>query len=169
MINYSDVQIGGVNIIVEVDETKLGKRKYNRGHRVEGVWVIGGVERTMAKKIFFQEVQDRSYETIKRIFQLYIKPGSIIHTDGWAPYVKVCEELGFEHHVVNHKYNFKDPITGTHTNTIEGNNNGLKTLIKPRNRVEENINDWLFYFLWRRVYKGKFWCAFIDSLKEISY
>jgi hypothetical protein len=32
--------------IVEVDESKFGKRKYHRGHRVEGVWVIGGVERT---------------------------------------------------------------------------------------------------------------------------
>jgi hypothetical protein len=28
-------------IIVEVDETKLGKRKYYRGHRVVKVWVIG--------------------------------------------------------------------------------------------------------------------------------
>jgi hypothetical protein len=52
-IDYSDVQIGGEGIKVEVDETKLGKRKYHRGHRVEGVWVIGGVERTSGKKFFF--------------------------------------------------------------------------------------------------------------------
>jgi hypothetical protein len=37
-------KIGGPGIIIEVDESKFGRRKYNRGHRVEGVWVMGGVE-----------------------------------------------------------------------------------------------------------------------------
>jgi hypothetical protein len=41
MIYYSDIQMGGENIIVKVDETKLGKRKYNRGHRIEEELVIG--------------------------------------------------------------------------------------------------------------------------------
>ena len=44
--------IGGEGIIVEVDEAKFGKRKYYRGHRVEGSWIIGGVERTEEKKVF---------------------------------------------------------------------------------------------------------------------
>ena len=34
-------KIGGQGIIVEMDETQSGKRKYHRGHRVEGVWVVG--------------------------------------------------------------------------------------------------------------------------------
>ncbi|KAG1435618.1 hypothetical protein G6F56_013903 [Rhizopus delemar] len=29
---------------VQIDESKFGKRKYHRGHRVEGVWVLGLVE-----------------------------------------------------------------------------------------------------------------------------
>ncbi|KII64951.1 hypothetical protein RF11_08438 [Thelohanellus kitauei] len=35
-----------------VDERKLAKRKYHRGHLVEGVWVVAGIERTKEKKMF---------------------------------------------------------------------------------------------------------------------
>lgn len=41
------VQIGGSRVIVEIGETKLEKRKYNRGNRVESAWVFGCVERTV--------------------------------------------------------------------------------------------------------------------------
>ena len=43
-LDTDDMIIGGEGIIVEIDESKFGKRKYHRGHQVEGVWVIGGVE-----------------------------------------------------------------------------------------------------------------------------
>ena len=33
----SDQSIGGEGIVVEINETRMGKRKYNRGHRVEGM------------------------------------------------------------------------------------------------------------------------------------
>jgi IS1 family transposase len=76
-------------------------------------------------------------------------PVSIIHTDGWAPYIRVCSELNLVHNTVNLKYHFKNPEDETHTNTIEGNNNGLKHLVKPRNHVKKNINGWLYYFFLR--------------------
>jgi hypothetical protein len=103
------------------------------------------------------------------IFKTYILAGSIIHTDGWAPYVRVCEELGFEHKTVMHKYYFKDPITGTHTNTIEGVNNGMKHLIKPRNRVEKNIDNCLHYFIWRKTSKKHIWKSFLLALQDVMF
>ncbi|KAG0438087.1 hypothetical protein DMUE_3314 [Dictyocoela muelleri] len=33
--------IGGPGVIVEIDESKMGNRKYNRGHHVEGVLILG--------------------------------------------------------------------------------------------------------------------------------
>jgi hypothetical protein len=33
-----------------MNKTKLVKRKYHHGHRVEGVWVVAGVEKTAEKK-----------------------------------------------------------------------------------------------------------------------
>ncbi|KAG8172146.1 hypothetical protein JTE90_020512 [Oedothorax gibbosus] len=41
----ADGPIGGAGKIVEIDESKFGKRKYNVGHVVEGSWVLGMYER----------------------------------------------------------------------------------------------------------------------------
>ncbi|KRH92904.1 hypothetical protein M153_2153000374 [Pseudoloma neurophilia] len=55
---YSKIKmIGGENIIVEIDESKFGKRKYNRIHRVEGQWVLGLIERTSKRKQFLYELK----------------------------------------------------------------------------------------------------------------
>ena len=37
-------KIGGPGKQVQIDESKFGKRKYHRGHRVEGQWVFGRIE-----------------------------------------------------------------------------------------------------------------------------
>ena len=40
-VNYLewDEKIGGEGKRVQIDESKFGKRKYHKGHRVEGQWV----------------------------------------------------------------------------------------------------------------------------------
>ena len=143
----SSIIIEGPRIIVEIDETKLGKRKYNKGHPVEGAWVICGVERTKEKKYFAIQVENRDSATIKDILSKYVSEGSIIFTDKWRAYKKPCEELGFEHYTVNHSLHFKDPITGVHTNTIEGYNNSLKSFIQPRNRTKKHIRGYLGFYI----------------------
>lgn len=44
-IETKSEMIGGEGKVVEIDESKFGKRKYHRGHYVKGQWVFGGVER----------------------------------------------------------------------------------------------------------------------------
>jgi len=57
-------KIGGPGVIVELDESKFGKRKYNRGHRVEGSWVVGGVEKTERRRLFLTTVPNRNATTL---------------------------------------------------------------------------------------------------------
>lgn len=155
---------------MEIDESKLGKRKYHRGHRVEGIWVIGGVERTLERKVFLIPVEDRTAQTIGDIILRHVHPGSIILTDLWKGYNCITKEFDvYAHQTVNHSKTFKDPDTGTHTNTIEGTWNGLKMSIKPRNRTKNGINDHLFEFIWRRTNRDKLWNAFLHALSIVYY
>jgi len=73
------------------------------------------------------------------------------------------------HRTVNHSVEFKNSIDGTHTNTVEGTNNALKMLIKPRNRVRDNIDMHLHEFIWRRKHSKDQWKAFIDAIRDIHY
>ena len=50
--------IGGEGKVVQIDESKFGKRKYHRGHHVEGQWVFGGIEND-SRKCFLIAVEKR--------------------------------------------------------------------------------------------------------------
>ena len=166
--NHDDVVIGGPGIIVEVDESKFGKRKYNRGHRVEGVWVVGGIERTGLKRVFLATVEARNGETLMALLGRHVAPGSILHTDMWRGYMGAEEALQVEHHMVNHTINFVAP-DGTHTNTIEGLWNGIKLNIAPRDRTREKINDHLMEFVWRKRHKDDLWGGFMEAMRTIHF
>ena len=58
-LDDEDRKIGGEGIIVEVDKSKLGKRKYNRGKHIEGTWVAIGIERTGERKFFVTAVEKK--------------------------------------------------------------------------------------------------------------
>ena len=160
--------IGGPDVIVEMDECKLGKRKYHRGHRVDGVWIVGGVERSEGKRIFIEPVTDRSSSTLLSVIQRNVAPGSIIYTDLWKGYSDIQRELDMVHMTVNHSLYFRDPETGVHTNTIEGTWNGLKLRMPARNRVQ-GIETHLFESIWRRQNGPALWNGLLTCLKETRY
>ena len=83
--------ISGKNVRVQIDESKIGKRKYHRGHLVEGQWVFGGIEEN-SRKCFLFPVKDRSEATLLPIIKKWIKPGSTIISDCWKGYTNLQKQ-----------------------------------------------------------------------------
>ena len=143
--------IGGVNCILQLDEAKFGRRKFNRGRLVEGSWVMGGVDQQTGEA-FFQVCPNnrRDEATLLPIIQRYCRPGSILITDGWGAYVNLNQH-GYTHHTVNHSTNFVNPLTGAHTNAIEGLWTHLKRHTGIRNggrRAENTLSLDITEYAW---------------------
>lgn len=163
-IELNDTKIGGQGIIVQLDECKFGKRKYHRGHRVDGVWVFGGIEVTEERKMFAVVVERRDGITLNQLILKYVLPGSIVITDGWKGYNEFKNNPNFQHKWVNHSITFKND-KGYHTNNIEGTWNGMKIKIKPQSRVKRRMQGYLFEFMWRRKNKKNLWSGLLYALR----
>jgi len=166
-LDEEDIVIGGEGIRVELDESKFGKRKYNKGHHVEGVWVFGGVEHTDERKVFLRVVERRDAQTLRTVILKHVRQGSIVVTDFWRGYLGL-EELGYVHLRVNHSETFVDAETGACTDSIVGTWAGVKRKIPVRNRttcIEEN----LWEFIWRRRHSNDLWKGFLEALEEVIY
>jgi hypothetical protein len=89
-----------------------------KGRRVEGVWVVGGVERTEKRRCFAVSVANRNAATLMREIKEHVRPGSLVLTNCWKGYktdgLLDCNML---HGTVNHSLHFVDPESGVHTNT----------------------------------------------------
>ncbi|KYN22649.1 hypothetical protein ALC57_04950 [Trachymyrmex cornetzi] len=107
----NSTKLGGPNSIVEIDEAKIGKRKYNRGRIIDGKWIFGGYERDTGK-IFLVPVANRTEETLLQVIEEWILPGTTIMSDCWKSY-KNLNSKNFQHLTVNHSMNFVDPDSGT--------------------------------------------------------
>ena len=75
-------RIGGEGKIVQVDESKSGRRKHHLGHRVEGQWVFGGIENG-SRKSFLIAVEKRDEGTLLPLIKKWIEPGNLIVSDCW--------------------------------------------------------------------------------------
>lgn len=159
----NEVKIGGPGVEVQLDESKFGKRKNHRGHRVEGCWVFGGVEVTEERKMFAVVVQKRDAKTLNEFILKHVLPGSIVITDGWKGYQLFKKNINFEHDFVNHSITFKNE-RGKHTNNVEGTWNGIKIKVKPQGRVRRKMRGYLFEFIWRRKNQSRLWDALIYAI-----
>ena len=145
-------QIGGIGVTVEIDESMFcGRRKYNRGQIRNQIWVFGAVESHDKSKCFLVPVLRRNRATLLPIIRRWIKPGTTIISDFWGAY-NCLQYQGFQHLRVNHQYNFVDPDTGAHTNTIEGTWSHAKRILPRTGTSSELLGSYLIEFMYRREY-----------------
>lgn len=140
-------KIGGLGKIVEIDESKFGKRKYHRGHHIEGQWVFGGYERGTGR-VFMVVVEDRKATTLVPLIERWIEKGTTIISDCWKAYDKLDKE-GYQHLTVNHSILFKNPETGAHTNAIESSWRHAKvaqaTYGRRKSGIPGNLAKYMFF------------------------
>ena len=99
-LSKESVVLGGPGVVVEIDEAKFGKRKYNRGRWLDGQWVFGGFERG-SKKCVLVPVPSRGSDVLLEVIKQWIHPGTTIISDCWKAYDCLSSE-GFVHESVNH-------------------------------------------------------------------
>lgn len=151
-------KIGGPGKIVEIDETKIGKRKYNVGRVIEGQWVFGGVERSNDKttgtvsRFFVEAIPKRTVTELLKIIERRIVPGTTIVTDMWRSY-KCLKKRGFNHLSVNHSQNFVNPENPTaHTQTVERMWRDLRSSIPRYGRKKADFPSYLAEFTFKRMH-----------------
>ncbi|KAB0800518.1 hypothetical protein PPYR_06258 [Photinus pyralis] len=74
-VDWSSFCRGGEGVTVETDEAKIGKRKYNRGRRIEDQWIFGDYERGSGN-VFILPVPDRTTDTLLELIREHIRPGT---------------------------------------------------------------------------------------------
>jgi hypothetical protein len=144
-------KIGGPGHIVEIDECKIGRRKYNRGRLVEGNWILGMIDRnTREVRMAVCPGNRRDATTLYDLVSQHVEPTSTIYTDCWKGYNGLLAGGFSEHLTVNHSENFVDQITGAHTNTIEAQWRTLRRTLARGGIRQKNIDVHLCEFLWRK-------------------
>lgn len=163
VLNNSE-KIGGPGIVIEIDESKFAKRKYNVGHRVVGGWVFGGREWDDKPKV---TVENRTAETLIAIIREWIAAGSIIWSDCWKRYNSIPTlPEGYQHGTVNHSKNFVDPESGVCTNRIESDWRPAKAKFPRFGKRPEHYTGYLSVFMWKRKHFGE--DLFTAIIKDIA-
>lgn len=159
----SNEKIGGEGKIVQIDESKFGKRKYHRGHHVEGQWVFGGIEQG-SRKCFMVAVDKRDEATLLPLIERWIEPGTVIISDCWKAYCNL-EKHGYTHKTVNHSQEFVNG-QGHSTNKIEGHWRQAKVKLPPFGVRKHHFSSYLAEFMWR--YKHREEDLFEIFLKDVK-
>ncbi|XP_070071079.1 uncharacterized protein [Drosophila takahashii] len=159
--------IGGDGLTVEIDETKIGRRKYNCGRVVDGQWVFGGICRETGD-FFLVPVEDRSQETLLPIIEANIANGTRIISDCWKSY-NGLKDANYSHMTVNHSVNFVNPETGANTQRIERLWRDLKENIPHYGRKTEHYQGYLarFTFLKRHPNHTSRFHAIFSAMGEL--
>ncbi|XP_014368034.2 uncharacterized protein LOC106718460 [Papilio machaon] len=162
-------KIGGSGKIVHIDESKCGVRKLNRGHQIDGHWVIAMIEDRrddLRLEVCPENVQ--SAEVLPLIMK-HVEVGSTVHTDYWQAYTSLSDH-GYTHIRVNHidPENRFVATDGTHTQGIESQWRGLKKSLR-QHKNKQDFTDRLFEYTWRRRIRINNMDPFEELLKAVQH
>lgn len=151
ILNNPIIPIGGVNTVVEIDESLFSRRKNQVGRVLPTQWVFGGICRQTSES-FLYAVPDRSANTLLPIIQECIRPGTTIMSDLWASYNGINNlPEQYTHLTVNHSIQFVNPVNGANTQMIESNWNQAKIRNKRHfGTARQMLDSYLCEFLWRQ-------------------
>lgn len=162
-LEQNPLRIGGPDVIVELDVSVVVKRKRNMDHPAPVRWRFGGVC-PATQKGFLLMVPDSEASTLLPIIEEYVRPGSIIHTDGSASYsgiAKMKVQPPYVHRV--------DRATGGHTNHVEKYWGRANQKFKAMCGVQGSfVDSYLNEFQWREKFGKTGMDAFSNLLKHIS-
>ena len=98
--------IGNDNEIIEIDESKFGKRKYNKGHIVKNVWDFWLFERNNKKRVLLFHVDNRINLTLQFKIKNCVAHEVTIYDDCCKRYGNLSEHE-FNHKTVNNSKCYK--------------------------------------------------------------
>ena len=152
---------------MEIDECKMGKRKYHKGRVVDGQWVLGGIERG-TKNLFLVPVPNRTSRTLIPIIKERVAEGATIYTDCWRAYLALSSH-GYTHRTVNHSRNFVDPDTGAHTQNIERLWRDIRCEVPRFGRKTEHFEGYLAEAQFKVMYRDPAECVhkFIEAISAL--
>ena len=164
--NLYRVRIGGEDVVVQIGESNICKRKYHRGRVLENqnVWIVGGIDEN--NNMFQVMTEVRNQETLESIITEYVARGSIIWTDKWAGYNSL-ESLGYKHESVNHSIQFKT-ADGIHTNKIEEIWGAIKRKFRfITNKTSDLMNSYLSSYQFKKKFKNNRLSMYIQTINTI--
>lgn len=95
-INEYSEKLGGVNQIVEIDETHLVSRRDSRGRILTGerYWVIGCIDR-ISKEVRCILTRNRTRNICEQFLNDNILTGTVVMTDRWRGYNNISTLIIF--------------------------------------------------------------------------
>lgn len=165
--------IGGEGCTVQIDESKFGKRKYNRGYMIDGHWVFGVIdEQTKELRLNMVPDNERSRANMQGLIESMIKPGTRIVSDSFSSYKYLDnEETPYTHDSVNHSIEYvayDEEGRKIHTNTIESAWRPIKDFFRTRKVKHEYFFFHLKEYEWRRRMKKENKDHFLELLVAIA-
>lgn len=143
--------MGGPGHVVQIEESVITKRKYNRGRLVSEKWVIGIYDVT-SKKGIRQVCGEQVRGYTNTCYTEGGRPGTEIWADEWISY-RLLNTMGYTHHTVNHSRNFVDPVTGICTNQVEGFWSCLKGFLRSKGVMSSPfLPEYIDLFMWRQIF-----------------